>query len=301
MKRTGKRKVVSDSGGRLDIRRRDFLTLLGGGIIIYFSTRNPSELLALPLVQRREVPDDFNAFIRIDEDGTVHCHTGKIEMGQGIITSLPQQMADELDVSLDSIKMVMGDTFLCPYDMGTWGSLTTREFGKFWRAAGTEARAVLLQLGSEYLDIPVDGLQVNRGVISGISNPKKQVSYGELAKGKRIERFIKPKPEVKDHTQFNYVGQSHLRRDSRLKVTGTAEYTCDIKLPGMVYARILRPPSHRVRLVSVDYSEAEKIEGVEVVRDGELVAVLHEFPDVAYVRGQPNIRLVVCLHFHQQI
>jgi nicotinate dehydrogenase subunit B len=281
MKGTRKKKGTSASGDRMEIKRRDFLTLLGGGIIFYFSTRNPSELLALPLAQRREVPDDFNSFIRIDEDGTVHCHTGKIEMGQGIITSLPQQMADELDVSMDSIKMVMGDTLLCPYDMGTWGSLTTREFSHYWRAAGAEARAVLLELGSEYLGIPVKDLQVKKGVISGVSNPKKQVSYGELAKGNRIERHIEPKPEVKDHTQFHYVGQSFLRTDSKLKVTGAAEYTCDLKLPGMVYAKILRPPSHRVRLVSVDYSEAETIEGIQVVRDGDLVAILHELPDVA--------------------
>ncbi len=266
---------------RFDLQRRDFFKLLGGGIFVYFSTRNPSELLALPMAQRRELPTDYNAFLRIAEDGTVSCYTGKIEMGQGPVTSLPQQIADELDVAIESVKMVMGDTEICPYDAGTWGSLTTRQFSHYLRAAGAEARAVLLELGSEYLEIPVSNLSVKDGVVFGISNPKKQVSYGELARGQRIERFVDEKPDVKDHKEFHYVGQSRLHSDAKVKVTGEAKYTGDIKLPGMVYAKILRPPSHAATLISVDYSEAEKIEGVQVVRDDDLVAVLHELPDVA--------------------
>ncbi len=264
-----------------DVKRRDFFKLLGGGIVIYFGTRNPSELLALPLAQQRDIPTDYNAFLTIQEDGTVTCHVGVIEMGQGPITSLPQQVADELDVSLESIKMVMGDTMLCSYMAGTWGSVTTRQYSNHLRAACAEARAVLLQLGSEYLDIPLEDLKVKNGVVFGVSNPKKQVSYGELVKGKRIERFLDVKPDAKDHTQFNYVGQPRHRADSKVKVTGEAKFTGDMKLPGMVYAKIVRPPSHHVKLISVDYSEAEKIDGVQVVRDGDMIAVLHELPDVA--------------------
>jgi len=266
---------------KLDLQRRDFFKLLGGGIFVYFSTRNPSELLALPLAQRREVPTDYNAFLRIAEDGTVSCYTGKIEMGQGPITSLPQQIADELDVAIESVKMVMGDTEICPYDAGTWGSLTTREFSHYLRAAGAEARAVLIELGSEYLEIPAKDLSVKDGVIFGISNPKKQVSYGELARGQQIERFVDEKPDVKDHKEFHYVGQSRLHSDAKVKVTGEAKFSGDMKLPGMVYAKILRPPSHAATLISVDYSEAEKIDGVQVVRDDDLVAVLHELQVVA--------------------
>ncbi len=281
MKKTRKKQGLATTKDRLDLKRRDFLTLLGGGVVVYFGTGNPKELTAMPMVQRRELPEDYNAFLRIDQDGTVHCFTGKIEMGQGPITSLPQQIADELDVTIESVKMVMGDTLLCPYDAGTWGSLTTREFSHYMRAAGAEARAVLLQLGSEYLGIPVKDLKVNKGMICASSNPKKQVSYGELARGERIERFLDEKPDVKDHTQFNYVGQSLLHSDGFQKVTGKAIYTGDMKLPGMVYAKILRPPSHLSKLVSVDYSEAQKMEGIEVVRDGDLVAVLHEIREKA--------------------
>jgi len=284
MKKTKKliKQKLTTTNNSLEVKRRDFFKLLGGGIIVYFSTRNPSELMALPLAQRREIPEDYNAFLTIKEDGTVVCHMGVIEMGQGPITSLPQQVADELDVSIESVQMIMGDTALCAYIPGTWGSMTTRSYSeKSLRVACAEARAVLFQLASEYLDIDVHDLQVKEGVIFGTSNPKKQVSYGELAKGKRIERFLDEKPDAKDHTKFNYVGQSRLHTDAKIKVTGEAKYTGDMKLPGMVYAKILRAPSHLVKLVSVDYSEAEKIKGVQVVRDGDLVAVLHENPDVA--------------------
>lgn len=274
-------KRSSASKHRLDIERRDFFKLLGGGIVICFGTGKPSELLSMPMAQRRERPTDFNAFLRIAGDNSVTCYVGKIEMGQGPITSLPQQVADELDVPYASIKMVMGDTLLCPYDEGTWGSLTTREFSPSLRAAAAEARGVLLQLGSEYLDIPVSDLEVKEGIIYGRTNPGKRVTYGELARGRYMERFLEEKPGVKDHTAFHYVGMPMLHTDSLPKVTGEAKYTGDLKLPGMVYARILRPPSHLARLVSADTSEAEKIEGVAVVRDGDLVAVLHESPDMA--------------------
>ncbi|MCK4747847.1 MAG: xanthine dehydrogenase family protein molybdopterin-binding subunit, partial [Bacteroidales bacterium] len=231
--------------------------------------------------QRREVPKDYNAFLTIHENGTVLCHVGKIEMGQGPITSLPQQVADELDVSLASVTMLMGDTATCSYDAGTWGSLTTREYSHYLRAACAEARAVLIQMGSEFLEISPENLKVYNGMVYDATNPDKKVSYGWLTRGERIEKFMDEKPDVKDHTQFKYVGQSMLHADADLKVTGDAVYTADVLIPGRVYAKILRPPSHLVELVSVDYSEAEKMEGVQVVRDGDLVAILHEQIDLA--------------------
>src|SRR4030042_4448552 len=112
------------------ITRREFLQGLGGGIIILF-------LGGDVLAQRpggSGLPDDFNAFLRIAEDGKVTCFTGKIEMGQGIVTSLAQMLADELDVALDSVEMVMGDTDLCPWDAGTHGRSEERRGGKECRS-----------------------------------------------------------------------------------------------------------------------------------------------------------------------
>ncbi|HDS08135.1 MAG TPA: isoquinoline 1-oxidoreductase [Bacteroides sp.] len=283
MRKRATPKNATGQGHSVSLKRRDFFKLLGGGIILYYSTWDPSELLALPLAQRRSLPADYNAFLLIKEDGTVNNYTGKIEMGQGVITSLAQQMADELDVTFESIHMVMGDTALCPWDAGTWGSLTTRQFSHYMCAAAAEARAVLLEMGSEHLGLPLDELRVKEGVIYGISDPGKNVSYGELAKGKRLERYLEVKPAVKKYTEYHYVGDSMRHTDAWEKVTGKARYAGDMKLPGMLHARILRPPSLGATLVSVDTSEAEKMEGVQVLRDGDLVAALHEQPDMAAV------------------
>jgi isoquinoline 1-oxidoreductase len=283
MKRPKKdpRNKLATTKNPFEVRRRDFFKLLGGGVVVYMSTSNPSELLALPLAQRREVPKDYNAFITIQENGQVICHIGKIEMGQGPITSLPQQVADELDVPLESITMIMGDTELCAYDAGTWGSLTTREYSHYINAACAEARAVLIQMASEYLGISKENLKAKDGIVFDASDPDKQVAYGWLSKGAKLDTYLDEKPGVKDHTEYSHVGKSLLHADARLKVTGQAIYTADVKMPGRVYAKILRPPSHHVKLLSVDYSEAEQMEGIQVVHDGDLVAVLHELPDAA--------------------
>lgn len=265
------------------IRRRDFLKLLGGGIIIFFSS---GELGSLQEEARRRgmtpgLPSDFNAFLRIGEDGRVTCFTGKIEMGQGIITSLAQMLAEELDVTLGAVDMVMGDTDLCPWDMGTFGSLTTRNFGPPLRAAAAEAKAVLIALASEYLQVPAERLKAQDGVIFDSIHKERRVSYAELAKGKKIERHVEKKPDLKAVAELTVIGKSVLRRDALEKVAGKAKYSGDIRLPGMVYAKILRPPAHGAALKSVNVSAAENISGVQIIRDGDLIAVLHEHPDKA--------------------
>jgi isoquinoline 1-oxidoreductase len=259
------------------VNRREFLKIFGGGIFVFFISSDFSTAQA----QRNQLPSDFNAFLRIGEDGRVTCFTGKIEQGQGVITSLAQMLADELDVTLDSVDMVMGDTDRCPWDMGTFGSMSTRFFGPPLRQAGAEARAVLMDLASEYLKLPVNQLKVEAGVISDKENSKNQVTYAQLTKGKQIERHLEKKPPVKNFSELKVMGKPVLRRDAIEKVTGKAKYAGDIRLPGMLYARILRPPSHDAVLKSVDTSEAEKIEGVKIVRDGDFIAVLHEYPDIA--------------------
>ena len=146
--------------------RREFLKRLGGGIVIFVSLGDWS--MAQEAGRQRGgrgLPTDFNAFLRIGEDGRVTCFTGKIEMGQGPITSLPQMLAEELEVPLDSVDIVMGDTDLCPWDMGTFGSMTTRFFGPALRAAAAEAKAVLLELAAEALKVPQAQLMAKDGVI----------------------------------------------------------------------------------------------------------------------------------------
>jgi isoquinoline 1-oxidoreductase len=271
----------SKSPDKNGMKRRNFFKLMGGGIFVFFNPRDLLDLMASPAMKLDDDTPNFNAFIRIDENGVVNGFVGKIEMGQGPITSLVQELAEELDVRYDQVNLIMADTDLCPWDDGTWGSTSTRFFGETFRAAAAEARAILLQLGSEKLKVPVAQLEVNEGVITDKNNKNSKVTYGQLAKGKKIERYMDKKPPVKHPADFKIMGKPHFRHDSRLKVTGQAKYTGDFRMPGMVYARILRPPSHASKLLSVNTAEAEKIAGIRVVRDGDLVAVLHELRDKA--------------------
>jgi isoquinoline 1-oxidoreductase len=267
--------------GKPGMERRSFIKLLGGGIFIFFQPWNPADLLALPADQRRSLTKDYNAFLQIAEDGTVKCYTGKIEMGQGVITSLAQMMAEELNVPYEKISMVMGDTDLCPYDAGTWGSQSVQTFGPAMMAAVAEARAVLTDLASARLGVPASQLDVRDGVVFDTKNPGKKISFGQLAKGKKIEKRVEAKPVLEDYSKFTIIGKSIKRPDFKPKVMGQAKYAGDLKLPGMLFARILRPPSHGAKLKSVDVSGAEKISGAQVVRDGDFIAVVSEDRDIA--------------------
>jgi CO/xanthine dehydrogenase Mo-binding subunit len=270
--------------GEFTLSRREFIKRFGGGIVIFVSLGDLLQAQQRGRGQRggrRALPSDFNAFLRIAEDGRVTCFTGKIEMGQGPITSLPQMLADELDVPLASVDIVMGDTELCPWDMGTFGSMTTRFFGPALRAAGAEARAVLLELAAERLHVPQARLAVRDGAVMDSADRQHRVTYGELAKGQKIARHLQGRAALKEPAQFTIVGQPVPRRDAREKVTGKAQYAGDVRLPGMLYAKILRPPSHFAKLRNVDTAPAKEVPGVRVVREGDLIAVLHELPDVA--------------------
>jgi len=259
--------------------RRSFLKRVGGGVVVLFTTVPRFSLAAEEVTTR--VESDFNAYLRIGEDGRVTCFTGKIEMGQGVMTSLPQMLAEELDVAVDAIDMVMGDTDRCPFDQGTWGSLSTRVFGPELRAAGAKARAVLIELASEQLGVPVKRLAVEDGVVYDTADRGKNITYAALTKGRAVLREAPSTVPVKTAAQYKVMGTALKRRDALEKVTGKAQYAGDIKLPGMLHARLLRPPAHDARLKSLDTSAAEAVAGVKVIRDGDLVAVLHARREVA--------------------
>lgn len=171
-----------------DASRRRFMAL-GSGLFLFFMVEPLDVLRAQESRHMPGYPTDFNAYLRIGGDGRVTGFTGKIEMGQGICTSLAQLLAEELDVSVDQVDMVMGDTDLCPWDMGTFGSLSVRAFGPVLRGAGAEARMVLLRMAAEHLQAPVEHLQVHSGVVTDPAS-KKSISYADLVKGKRIERHL---------------------------------------------------------------------------------------------------------------
>ncbi len=265
------------------ITRREFLKLTGAGIVIFFfhgravAQQNEGGRIYF----RQQAPSDFNAFLRIGEDGKVTCFTGKIEMGQGIITSLAQMLAEELDVPLESVQMVMGDTDLCPWDMGTFGSLSTRYFGPTLVAAAAEARAVLMELGANALNAPLSRLKSQNGFIFDNVHPDRKISYAALTRGKRIERHLGNTPPLKPVSEYTIAGKPALRRDAYVKVTGKAQYAGDIRLPAMLYASVLRPPAHGAKLRHADTSSAETMQGVKIIKQGDLIAALHENPEQA--------------------
>lgn len=260
------------------IDRRRFFQLTGGGIAVFISL-GPWELFG----QQRapSYPEDINAYLLIGADGRVKIFSGKIEMGQGVMTSQAQMAAEELGVAVESIDMILGDTERCPADMGTFGSMTTRFFGPALRAAAAEARQVLEKLAAEKLGVDPGRLVVEKGVVSAAGDAARKTTYGELAQGKKIARLVDRKAVIRAASQFEVMGRSPRRIDALEKVTGKAQYAADIRLPGMLYARVVRPPAHGSKLADADVSAAEKAPGVTVVNQDGLVAVLHADPEGA--------------------
>jgi isoquinoline 1-oxidoreductase len=270
--------VQGSSDGSLSLDRREFLKLLGPGIFVFFSL---DELSLAQQRAQRGYPEDFNAYLKIGQDGRVTCYSGKIEQGQGNTTALAQMLAEELEVSFDSVDMIMGDTKLCPWDGGTVGSRSIKYFGPALRAAGAEAREVLIQLGAERLKVPADRLMAVDGAVVERNHARNRVSYASLAGGRQVARHLENKPALKQPTAFKVCGKSLPRKDGLDKVTGKAKFAADMRPPGMLYGRILRPPAHGAELKSLDTSGAERVKGARVIRDADLAAALHATPDGA--------------------
>jgi isoquinoline 1-oxidoreductase len=177
--------------------------------------------------------------------------------------------------------MIMGDTDLCPFDSGTYGSMSTRFFGPGLRAAAAEAKSILLDIAAETLKTPKDKLGAENGAVYVIADRKTRVTYAQLTKGQKITRKLQGQAVIKTPAEFTVMGKPALRTDAAAKVTGKAKYAGDYREPGMLYAKVLRPPAHGATIKKVDTSAAEKMPGVIVVNQDGLVAVLHQDPEAA--------------------
>ena len=280
MRKAGQKESQTQTGPtRID--RRDFFKLLGGGVVVHFSGGIAGAQGTKKEGDPKRPGGNFNAYVKIGGNGRITCYTGKVELGQGIITSLAQTAAEELDVPLDSVDMVMADTGLCPYDAGTFGSLTTPYFGPVLKEAAAEVRSILLQLAARRLKRPADQLQAKDGIISDRKNIEIRVSYGELVRDLNIQKELKTKSLPKGVKDLKVVGRPAVRTDAIQKVTGEAKFAGDIRLPGMLYARILRPPAHGAVLKGIDPDGASKMKEVQLVRRNGLIAVLAPHPDTA--------------------
>ena len=257
-----------------ELNRRDFLATGTGLFIIVHAGPLDAQQAA---GQRPSYPADFNAYLRVGGDGRVTCFTGKVELGQGEWTATAQYVADELDVAYDSVDVVMSDTDLCPWDSGTGASYGIQVFSLVMRRAVAEARAVLLQMAAEQLQAPVESLTVNAGVVTATQD--KRITYAQMVQGKRIERHVQNVP-MKTADAHRLIGREIPWKGAADVVTGKAKYTGDISVPGMLCARILRPPAYGTALIEADTSAAEKI-GARVLRTDGMIAVLHERRDIA--------------------
>ncbi len=196
-------------------------------------------------------PGQIDSWLAVLSDGTVVMKTGKVELGQGIVTSTKQLVADELDVPFEKIDHLQADTWFTVDQGYTAGSQSTgTETGPAGvRQAAAEARAALLAMASATLGVPVAGLSVSNGVVSGGG---KRVSYADLVGGKLFNLPITGKAVPKPYTAYKVVGTSVPRDDIPGKVFGKFTYTQDIKVPGMVFAQVVRPPTLDSTLVSID-------------------------------------------------
>ena len=217
-------------------------------------------------------PDDVDAWIHIDENGAVNVFTGKVEVGQNIRTSLSQIVAEELMVPVSSITMIMGDTDLVPYDAGTFGSRSTPQMGTQLRKAAATAREALIELAAKKWNTATTNLHAENGMIINTAT-KEKTGYGELTKGKQLVMTISDNVPMIAAKDWKVAGKSVPKVDEMDFISGKHKYVSDMKLPGMLYGKVLRPPSYGAKLIEADLSKAKNIPGVIVVKDGDFVGV----------------------------
>ncbi len=264
---------VAGSLHRFDVDRRDLLKILGGGVLVCLCVPSALAQESGRAPVRQELPKDLAAWIHIAGDGRVTVYTGKVEMGQNIRTSLTQQVAEELRVPMSQVRMVMGDTDLVPWDMGTFGSRTTPTMGPQLRSVAATARELLLDMAAERWKAPREKLAAESGRITDPAS-RRSVAYGELTRGQKLVKVVSGDPALTAAKDWKVAGTPVRKVDGRDFVTGRHEYTSDLVRPGMMHGKVLRPPSLEATLVSLDSKRAEGIGGVRVVRDGDFVGVV---------------------------
>jgi len=259
---------------RFDLDRREFFKFLGAGIFVV-SVLKPvvaaQESGGRPRSHGESLPKEIDAWLHIGEDGKVTVYTGKVEMGQNIRTSLTQAVAEELHVPMDSIELVMGDTQLTPFDMGTFGSRTTPTMNLQLRKVAAAAREMLLDLAAAKWGVNRNGLTAANGKITD-SGTKRSVDYASLTKGQQLTQTVGPDTALIPATNWRVAGESAPKVDGRDFVTGKHRYPSDQKQPDMLYGKIVRPAAFGATLLSVDTQKAEQM-GATVVHDGNFVGV----------------------------
>jgi nicotinate dehydrogenase subunit B len=254
--------------------RRDFFKVFGAGIVVFAVANHALALQESGGARRpaqQDLPREITAWLHVGEDGTVTAFTGKVEIGQNIRTSLAQSVADELRVPFQSVRMVMGDTSLTPYDMGTFGSRTTPTMTPQLRRVAAAARDLLVAAAAQHWNAPANRLIAENAKVRDPESGR-SITYAELAQGKTLAQNVPEEDPITPPDRWTVAGKSIPKVDALAFVTGRHQYTSDLHREGMLYGKVLRPPSFAATLVSVDTTAAQAIPGAVVVHDGDFVA-----------------------------
>src|SRR5437762_11318545 len=259
-----------------DFDRRDFLKVFGGGVAV---------LLLVPKVSAQEsgrgarrggfeerMPAEIGAWLHIGETGAVTVFTGKAEVGQNIRTSLTQAVGEELRAPASSITLVMADTDKTPFDMGTFGSRTTPQMNLQLRRVSSACRDLLVELAAKAWSVEAKSLVAEEGKVSDPASGR-TLSYGELARDQAVAKAVMAGDPLRPASEWTVAGKPLPKVNGEDFVTGKHTYTPDVKRPGMLYGKVLRPPSYGATLDSLDAGAAAS-PAVTVVHDGDFVGVV---------------------------
>jgi nicotinate dehydrogenase subunit B len=231
-------------------------------------------------------PDQLSSYLAVNADGTVSAYSGKMDMGQGLSVAFRQMIAEELDVPFASMRLFIGDTDTSVNQGGASGSTGIQDGGKQMRMAAAEARRVLLEMAADKLGVPADQLTVKDGVVSAKNDASKRISYAELIGGKFFNvhldwngKYGNPlyapgKAKPKDPKDYTIVGQPIPREDIAGKVFAQTDFAMDVKVPGMVHGRMIRPAVAGAVPTNVDESSIADIPSAKVVWDKGFLGVV---------------------------
>lgn len=269
--------------GQMELSRRTLLKG-GGGLVLYFAIsprRLPAQEAPGPTAEPQQLPGSLSdspfldSWIRIESDGSITVFTGKAELGQGIRTALTQIAAEQLRVEFSRIELVTADTARTPDEGYTAGSQSMQHSGTAILHAAAYLRRMMIGFAAEALGVSANDLKVEDGVVVSSAGDKR--SYGQLVSGRSLHVTVPDQAGFFDPENYTVMGQSLPRVDIPAKLTGQQSYVHDLKLDGMVHARVVRPAKPSARLANLDTSEVEKMPGVlRVVRDGNYLGVIAE-------------------------
>ena len=273
-----------------DTARRAFLAHTGA-LVVTFSLA-PLAVAAQEGGAASKLPGSLgkapllDAWIRVASDGSITVFTGKAELGQGVKTALIALAAEELGVAPAAMALVTADTGRTPNEGYTAGSNSMKDSGTAIRNAAAQVRELLIERAAAKLDVPADRLQAQDGQVVGDGGIR--VAFGELVAQGYAEVRAKPVSKLKDPSTYAIVGKSLPRVDIPAKLTGGLAYVQDLRLPGMLHARVVCPPRYRARLVEADVASVSKMPGVvNVFRDGSVLGVVarREFEAIRAMRA----------------